>query len=59
MKNNLRIGFCMLEKNQKGILYNIVRVVIKLIFQDASDGHVGFVQIIQVAQTCFSGNLPS
>ena len=58
MKNNLRIGFCMLENSQKDILYNIVHVVIKLIFQDASDGHVGFIQIIQVARTCFSDNLP-
>ena len=34
-------------------------VVINLIFQDASDGHVGFMQIIQVVQTYFSGNLLS
>ena len=59
MKNNLRIEFCMLENSQKDILYNIVHVVIKLIFKDASDGHVGFMQIIQVAKTCFTGNLPS
>ena len=53
MKNNLRIGFCMLENSRKDILYNILNVVIKLIFHDASDGHVRFMKIIQVAQTCF------
>ena len=53
MKNNLRIGFCMLENAQKGILYNIVRVVIKLIFQDASDAMLDLCKLYKLHRLAF------